>query len=90
AGADAWKPEFQPATKASFDIEKSWAVGFETYSNFGQFGNLLPWDQQTHRIFLVMDSTWSWFGLNVGIGYGTAPDRWIVKAILTFAPPEPN
>jgi len=88
AGADAWKPDFEPATKASFDIEKSWAVGFETYSSFGQFGNFLPWDQQTHRIFLVLDSSWDWFGFNVGVGYGTAPDRWIVKAIFSFSPPE--
>ena len=87
AGDDAWKPGFQPATKVSFDVESSWAVGIETYSSFGQFAHFLPWDQQTHRIFLVVDSTWDWFGFNVGVGYGTAPDRWIVKAILTFEPP---
>jgi hypothetical protein len=90
AGADAWKPDFEPATKVSFDIEKSWAVGFETYSAFGQFGNFLPWDQQTHRIFAVIDSSISWFAFNVGIGYGTGQEKWIVKAILTFAPPEPG
>jgi hypothetical protein len=87
AGSDAWKPDFEPATKVSFDIEKSWAVGFETYSAFGQFGNFLPWDQQTHRIFAVIDSTISWFAFNVGIGYGTGQEKWIVKAILTFEPP---
>jgi hypothetical protein len=87
AGEDAWKPDFEPATKVSFDVEKSWAVGIETYSAFGQFGNFLPWDQQTHRVFLVIDSAVSWFGLNVGIGYGTGQEKWIVKAIFTFAPP---
>ena len=87
AGADAWKPDFEPATKVSFDVESSWAVGIETYSAFGQFGNFLPWDEQTHRLFLVVDSSWGWFGLNVGIGYGTGQEKWIVKAILTFAPP---
>ena len=88
AGEDAWKPDFEPATKVSFDVEKSWAVGIETYSAFGQFGNFLPWDQQTHRVFLVVDSTVSWFGLNVGIGYGTGQEKWIVKAIFTFEPPK--
>jgi len=88
AGPDAGKPNFEPATKASFDVEKSWAVGFETYSAFGPFGSFLPWDQQVHRIFAVVDSTWDWFGINIGVGYGTGPDKWIVKAIVTIAPSE--
>ena len=88
AGADAWKPDFEPAAKVSFDVTSSWAVGVETYSAFGQFGNFLPWDQQTHRVFAVVDTSWQWFALNFGVGYGTGPDKWIVKAIFTFAPPE--
>jgi hypothetical protein len=88
SGPDAWKPEFEPATKVSFDVSKRWAVGIETYSSFGQFGNFLPWDQQTHRLFAVTDVTWNWFALNFGVGYGTGPEKWIAKAIFTFTPPE--
>ena len=88
AGTDAWKPDFEPAAKVSFDVTHSWAVGVETYSAFGQFGNFLPWDQQTHRVFAVVDTSWQWFALNFGVGYGTGPEKWIVKAIFTFAPPE--
>ncbi|HUM12173.1 MAG TPA: hypothetical protein VLT82_14605 [Myxococcaceae bacterium] len=88
AGEDAWKPDFEPATKVSFDLSHSWAVGIETYSSFGQFGNFLPWDEQTHRLFAVVDAAWGWFALNLGVGYGTGPEKWIVKAILTFTPPE--
>lgn len=88
AGPDAWKPDFEPAAKVSVDVAHSWAVGIETYSAFGQFGNFLPWDQQTHRLFAVLDASWSWFALDLGVGYGTGPEKWIVKAIFTFAPPE--
>ena len=49
------------ATKVSFDVAESWAIGIETYSAFGQFGNFLPWDEQTHRLFAVVDASWPWF-----------------------------
>jgi hypothetical protein len=88
AGPDAWKPDFEPATKVSFDVGGSCAIGLETYSAFGQFGNFLPWDEQTHRVFAVVDASWPWFGLNFGVGYGTGPEKWIVKAIFEVSPPE--
>ena len=87
AGDDAWKPDLL-ATKVSFDVAESWAIGIETYSAFGQFGNFLPWDEQTHRLFAVVDASWPWFGLNFGVGYGTGPEKWIVKAIFEISPPE--
>ena len=88
AGPDAWKPNLEPAFKASFDVQSSWAIGLETYSAFGPIGSFLPWDQQVHRIFAVVDASWNWFALNFGVGYGTGPEKWIVKAIFTFAPSE--
>jgi hypothetical protein len=91
AGEDAWKPDFEPAAKVSVDVDRTWAVGIETYSSFGQFGNFPPWDEQTHRIFGVVDAVWPWFGFNLGVGYGIAgPEKWIVKAIFSITPPEPS
>ena len=88
AGTEAWKPDFEPAAKVSVDLNHHWAVGVETYSSFGQIGNFLPWDQQTHRIFGVVDASWPWFGFNVGVGYGiTGPEKWILKSIFSISPP---
>ena len=89
AGADAWKPEFQPAEKVSLDLSHTWAVGVELYSNFGQFGNPLPGSEQTHRLFGVVDISTRWVGINFGVGYGlSGPEKWIVKAIVEIHPPE--
>src|SRR6185295_9732459 len=71
AGEDAWKPDFEPATKVSFDVEKSWAVGIETYSAFGQFGNFPPLGQPTRPVRPVVDATVSVVRPNGGFGYGT-------------------
>ena len=90
AGADAWKPEFQPAEKVSLDLDRTWALGAEFYSNFGQFGNPLPGPEQTHRIFGVVDISTRYVDVNFGVGYGlSGPEKWIVKAIVGFHPAEP-
>jgi hypothetical protein len=36
----------------------------------------------------VVAASLPWFGLNFGVGYGTGPEKWIVKAIFTIDPPE--
>lgn len=88
AGEDAWKPGFQPAAKLSVDVDETWAVGAESYSNFGQFGHPLPGSEQTHRLFGVVDVSTRWVSVNFGVGYGlSGPEKWIVKAIVGIHPP---
>jgi hypothetical protein len=89
AGPDAWKPAFEPCVKVSFDVIHALALGLEEYSGFGTIGDFLPASEQTHRLFGVLDFSAGIFALNFGVGYGfVGPERWIVKAIFTFAPPE--
>ena len=91
AGSDAWKPEFQPAEKVSVDLNKTWALGAEFYSNFGQIGHPLPGSEQVHRLFGAVDISTRYLSINLGVGYGlSGPEKWIVKAIVGIHPPEPE
>jgi hypothetical protein len=91
AGPDAWKPAFEPATKVSVDILPALSVGLEEYSGFGTIGDFLPSDQQTHRLFGIVDFKVGIVAVNFGVGYGfVGPEKWIIKSIITIEPPKPT
>ncbi len=83
AGGLAGHPQFQPATKASFDLLPGLALGAEYYAGFGPIDRFLPASAQTHLLFGALDWASTLVDLNVGVGYGLgAGERWVTKAII--------
>jgi len=85
AGAERNELMFHPSAKLAHDIGQKRALGVEYYADVGKLGNPLPRREQTHTLFLVLDSEGS-TGFNLGIGRGLTgvSDRWTIKAIISF------
>jgi hypothetical protein len=84
-GPQAGLPQFEPAAKVAFDVVHSLALGLEYYGAYGPITHTLPLSESTNRLFAALDFTSDYFDLNFGVGYGfTAPEQWLVKAILGF------
>lgn len=75
-----WSPNF----KASYDVSKVVALGFEYYGSTGPFFNPDPWRQQDHQIFIACDlNTSPNWEVNFGYGIGSqTADRSIAKLII--------
>lgn len=73
---------FSPAFKAGRSIGSGRMLGFEYYADLGRLSGFLPRDEQSHTLYLVLDTK----NVNFGIGRGLtdATDRWTVKAIFSF------
>ena len=73
---------FSPAAKLARSIGHERAVGVEYYADMGRLSHFSPQSQQSHQLFVVLDTK----DLNFGIGRGLngASDRWTVKAIFSF------
>jgi len=75
---------FSPNVKASYDVSKVVALGFEYYGTTGPFFHYDPINEQDHQFYVATDLNFSanW-EVNAGIGYGTQiADRTIFKLIL--------
>jgi hypothetical protein len=84
-GADAGHPQFEPAATVLVALVGDWAMGVEYYASLGPIDRPLPASEQVHRLFVVTQLGYKWFGLNVGGGYGfVAGEKWIVKSIVSF------
>jgi hypothetical protein len=75
-----WSPNF----KASYDVTKVVALGFEYYGSTGPFFNPDPYKEQDHQIFVAgdlnFDPDWE---VNFGYGIGSqAADKSIIKLII--------
>jgi hypothetical protein len=73
-GPDAFRLDFEPAAKVSFDTRLGVAIGAEYYAGLGLVDDVLPVDEQEHVLLGVVDlvprppaqeSPWE---LNLGIG----------------------
>lgn len=73
---------FAPAFKASRKVAAGTALGAEYYADLGRVSNFAPRDEQSHVLFVTVDTA----RINFGVGYGLtdASDRWTVKAIVSF------
>ncbi len=76
--------EFVPSARLDFAIDKTWTVGLEEYSDFGQLRKFLPGDQQNHALWLVGDYTGNPISVEFGAGFGLTPaaDSFAVKLML--------
>jgi len=75
---------WSPNLKASYDVTKVVALGFEYYGSTGPFLNPDPYREQDHQIFVAgdlnFDPNWE---VNFGYGIGSqTADRSIIKLII--------
>ncbi|MHB8353254.1 MAG: hypothetical protein ACYDCF_02310 [Burkholderiales bacterium] len=84
AGYRQGGPDFDPSFKVSRNVTEGFATGFEYYSDLGSINNFLPFANQTHTLFLVVDVDRKPWVFNLGIGRGLtqASDRWTIKSIF--------
>src|SRR5713101_7465237 len=71
----------------SLAVTEALSLGAEYYAGLGPIDALLPLREQVHRGFGVVDLATRWLDLNLGIGGGSGPDSFIVKAIVAVHPP---
>jgi len=86
---EGFHPELEPCAKAAWALTDALSLGAEYYAGLGPVDALLPASEQVHRAFGVLDVATRWFDLNFGVGAGSGPDSFIVKAILGVHPPAP-
>jgi len=75
---------WSPNLKASYDVSKVVALGFEYYGSTGPFFTPDPWKEQDHQLFVAADLNFSanW-EVNFGYGIGSQPaDKSIIKLIV--------
>jgi hypothetical protein len=82
AGSQKGQLVFAPALKVSRTISDQIAVGMEYYAELGRLSSFAPQSQQSHTLFLVIDTHLIDFG--IGRGLNGASDRWTVKGIISF------
>ena len=84
--------DFAPAARLARNLGQDRYIGLEYYSDFGQIGDFLPFQEQQHQLFAVTDFKAGVFDVELGVGYGltSGSDRWITKAIIGYAFPVPG
>jgi len=84
--------DFEPALRLARNLGQDRFIGLEYYADFGEIGNFLPFEQQSHQLFAVTDFKLGVFDVELGAGYGLTPgsDRFVTKAIIGYAFPAPG
>jgi len=84
--------DFAPAVRLARNLGEDRYVGLEYYADFGKIGDFLPPSEQSHQLFAVTDFKIGTVDVELGAGYGFTPgsDRFVVKAILSYAFPVPG
>jgi hypothetical protein len=80
-------PSFEPALFAKMKIEGALAVGVEYYASFGPIAHPVPWQEQEHYLYEVIDLLkFENLELNVGLGQGLTREsnKWIAKMIVGY------
>jgi hypothetical protein len=78
---------FSPNVKASYNLTKAVAAGFEYYGSIGPLYDIYPPSQQQQQIFFAIDLDWSpdWeFNCGYGIGNSPTTGNQIFKVILGY------
>jgi hypothetical protein len=76
--------EFVPAARFARNLGENLAVGVEYYTDLGPLQSWLPFNEQQHNIYAVVDFKIGRFDVNAGVGYGLTPgsDRLMAKMII--------
>jgi hypothetical protein len=85
---------FAPAAKVARKINENLSFGFEYYTDLGPIQTMLPFNEQQHNLYAVVDFKVGRFDVNAGVGYGLTPgsDRLMAKMIIgtDLNEPEPS
>jgi len=75
---------FAPAARFARKLSETLSVGVEYYTDLGPMQNFLPFNEQQHNIYAVVDFKVGRFDVNAGLGYGLTPgsDRLMGKIII--------
>jgi hypothetical protein len=75
---------FAPAARFAKKLSETLSVGVEYYTDLGPLQNILPFNEQQHNIYAVVDFKVGRFDVNAGLGYGLTPgsDRLMGKIII--------
>ena len=75
---------FAPAARFARNLGENLAVGVEYYTDLGPLQSWLPFNEQQHNIYAVVDFKIGRFDVNAGVGYGLTPssDRLMYKMII--------
>ena len=76
--------DFAPAARFARNLSKNFAVGFEYYTDLGRPQDRLPFNEQQHNLYAVVDFKIGRFDVNAGVGYGLThgSDRLMAKLII--------
>jgi len=85
--------DFAPSTRLAYNIDKTWAVATEAYSDYGAVKQFLPFSQQSQQLFGVIDYKSEDFNIEAGVGFGLTPasDRLVFKLMVSrdlYKPPQ--
>ncbi|MGH9326774.1 MAG: hypothetical protein ACRD2B_08840 [Terriglobia bacterium] len=80
--------QYNPAGRVAYNFNNRWAVAAEEYDGFGPLRHFVPYHQQFHEVWAVMDHySPKFLGLDVeaGIGFGLTPgsDKITLKLMLS-------
>ncbi|HLZ00983.1 MAG TPA: hypothetical protein VKR55_02390 [Bradyrhizobium sp.] len=84
--------DFAPSARLAYNVSKTWAVAAEVYSDYGVIKHFLPFEQQQHQLFGVIDYRSELVNIEAGVGFGltSASDRMVVKLMVSrdiYQPP---
>ena len=76
--------DFAPAARFARNLAENFAVGFEYYTDLGRPQDRLPFNEQQHNLYAVVDFKIGRFDVNAGVGYGLThgSDRLMAKMII--------
>lgn len=77
--------DLEIATKLNYAVSAKTAIGVENYTGVGQIRRFGRFGDSEQSTFVTADTSLGKWDLNLGVGhgYGTNPDRWIAKAIVS-------
>jgi hypothetical protein len=76
---------FAPNARFARNFGEDFAIAIEYYTDLGPIGNLLPFQEQGHNVYGVVDFKVGRFDIELGVGYGLTQgsDRWMTKMMIT-------
>ena len=77
--------EFNPCARVAYHLNQAWAVALEQYDGYGTLGNVVPFDQQFHETWAVVDRNYRLVNVEAGVGVGWTggSDRLTLKLMLS-------
>ena len=77
--------EFVPAARVAYNFNERWAAAVEEYADFGPVKGFLPWSEQSHQLYGIVNHTGGFLDVEAGVGFGltSGSDKLTLKLILS-------